>query len=544
MTSHELGTRRTISTALLFLTLTGQAWAQDVIAAPSSSEMVDALRDSFDAPDEQTRFESVSWIRSRTTPAAFQVLHRASRDPVPAIAFEGLMGLAEIAPEYELDGYQMRHLSPEARAELIRRASEQGLIGLPSLRSIAKDSSAQPAERAESLIAMQAQGDKPRPSLWLPLLGSTDQRVRLLAALSIVTDAPRIRSVAIAQDHATSIIRQSVRDASEGRISTVAQALADARRAPTDATADWCLALIGACVRGTSPEQQLVYEEALRTAIAVSPDRAQKHWQKLCSVSSPEDAAKLAGWALEAAIVRTNRGQAVPSWLADLPHRGDPTLTEFVSSASRAIEAMVQTTSPNRSPGPALVDVLMTGGPAARAMATSALLALDEHSRAPAIASFFERVDGTDIESEHVLSLARDLASIDPISAQVALERANPESLAARCLVLAGAWSPSCREGSSLGLLRSLWLAEREIEGARSVDRSLLAARLELITDQPDSYSGAIRAEAAWLALVLRDQTSEAMAFLPILSPVYDSNLSLELEQADSLLQWAQMPYP
>ncbi len=65
------------------------------------------------------------------------------------------------------------------------------------------------------------------------------------AALSIVTDTPRIRSVAIAQDHATSIARQSVRDASSARISTVIghwPTLAGLRlRPPTGA------ALLGAC---------------------------------------------------------------------------------------------------------------------------------------------------------------------------------------------------------------------------------------------------------------------------------------------------------
>ena len=186
----------------------------------------------------------------------------------------------------------------------------------------------------------------------------------------------------------------------------------------------------------------------------------------------------------------------------------------------------------------------MTGGPAARRLCTEAILGLNEHDRAPVIVSLIDRAGNATFESEHVMALARDLAAIDPISAQVAIGRANPESVVARCLVLSGVWSPSCREGSSLGLLRSLWLAERETEGARSIERSALAERLELITDSPDAFSGAIRAEAAWLALVLRDQTSEAMAYLPVLSPVYDCDLSLELEQADSLMQWAQMPYP
>ncbi|MCA9274222.1 MAG: hypothetical protein KDA31_14390 [Phycisphaerales bacterium] len=534
-----MGTHRVILSALL-ITLAGSVRAQNVIAAPSSGGMIDVMRETYDAADEQTRFESVSWIRSRTTPAAFQVLRRASRDPSPAIAFEGLMGLAEIAPEYELDSYQMRHLPGEARAELVRRASEQGLIGLPTLRSIAMDSSAEPIERAEALIAMRATGERTKPALWLPMIGATDEHVRLLAALAIVTDAPRVRSVAIAQDHATSIIRKSVRDAADGRISTVISTLTDARRAPTDATADWCLALVGACAKGNKPEHRLVVEEALRTALIAAPERAQNHWHRLCESSHPDDAVKLASWALDAALSLSAHNEPVPGWLADLPHRTEPDSTEFVSSVSRAIEAL----SANRPAGPAIVDVAMTGGPAARRLCTEAILGLNEHDRAPVIVSLIDRAGNATFESEHVMALARDLAAIDPISAQVAIGRANPESVVARCLVLSGVWSPSCREGSSLGLLRSLWLAERETEGARSIERSALAERLELITDSPDAFSGAIRAEAAWLALVLRDQTSEAMAYLPVLSPVYDGDLSLELEQADSLMQWAQMPYP
>lgn len=523
--------------------LAGQACAQQVMAAPPSEPMVDVMRDSFDASDHQTRFESVRWLRMRTTPAAFQVLRRASRDPVPAIAFEGLLGLAEIAPEYELDGYQMRHLPADARAELVRRASEQRLIGLHALQSIAMDSSAEPAERAEALMAMHALGEKPKPSLWLPMLGADDERVRLLAALAVVTDAPRIRSVAVAQEHATSIVRQSVRDASKGQISVVVDVLADARRATTDATANWCLALIGACGKESSPGHRLVIEEALRTALAVAPEHpgVQTCWRQLCESSKPENAAMLASWAFEAAASLNARGERVPAWLAQLPHRADPQATEFVSSVSRAIEAMATT---EKSAGPALADVMMTGGPTARTIATDAILALPEHERGTIAASVLTRVAGSELESEHVMSLARDLATIDPISAQVVLERAESDGVVARCLVLAGVWSASCRDDSSLGLLRALWLAEREIEGARSQERSTLADRLELIIDRPGAFSAAIRAEAAWLALVLRDQTSEAMAYLPLLSTVYDGDLSLEVEQADSLLQWAQMPYP
>jgi len=526
---------------VLALALAGPACAQDVLNVPASGDLVDVLRDSFDAPDAQTRYESVRWIRTRTTPAAFQVLRRASRDPIPAIAFEGLMGLAQIAPEYELESYQMRHLPAEARAELIRRASGEHLIGLPSLRAIATDSSADPLERTEALLAMQAMGETPRPSLWLPMLGALDERVRLHAALAIVTETPRIRAVAVAQEHATNIVRQSVRDASKGKLSAVVDVLTEARSAPSASTGDWCLALIASCAKAETPEQRLVAEEALRTLLTIAPETAHPYWKKLCGFTQPEDARKVAFWALEAAGSLWAHGEPVPAWLAELPHRADPKATEFVSSASRAIAAMTQM---DHSPGSALADVVMTGGPSVRTLGVRLILDLPEHDRSLAIASLLARATGSDLESEHILDLTRDLASIDPVSAQVTLQGSHPDSVVARCLVLAGVWSPSCREDSALGLLRALYEAEQEIEGARSRDRSALAARMELILDRPEAFSAAIRAEAAWLAIVLRDQSSEAMAMLPMLSPVYDGDLSLELEQADSLLQWAQMPYP
>lgn len=526
---------------VLALALTGPACAQDVLNVPASGNLVDVLRDSFDAPDAQTRYESVCWIRSRTTPAAFQVLRRASRDPVPAIAFEGLMGLAQIAREYELESYQMRHLPAEARAELIRRASTQELIGLPSLRAIATDSSAEPLERTEALLAMRAMGETPRPSLWLPMLGATDERVRLHAALAIVTETPRIRAVAVAQEHATNIVRQSVRDASKGKVSAVVDVLTEARRAPSASTGDWCLALISSCAKGETPEQRIVAQEALRTLITIAPSTAHPYWKKLTGFAAPEDASKVAYWALEAAATLHSRGVPIPAWLAELPHRADPKATEFVSSASRAIAAMAQT---DHSPSAALADVVMTGGPAARSLGVRQILDLPEHDRSPAIAALLTRAAGSALESEYVMELARDLASIDPIAAQVTLETADPDSVVGRCLILAGVWSPACRDDSSLGLLRALYEAEQEIEGARTRDRSALAAQMELIIERPEAFSAAIRAEAAWLAIVLRDQSSEAMAMLPTLSPVYDGDLSLELEQADSLLQWAQMPYP
>lgn len=518
MTSPEVGLLRIIPWGVAALVLAPVCLAQTVIEAPPSAPMVDVLRETYDAPDPRTRLESVRWLRARTTPAAFQILRRATRDPVPEIAFEGLMGLAEIAPEYELDGYQMRHLDPASRARLIRIASAQGLMSLASLRAIAMDSSADAGERAEALLAMRALGEEPRPSLWLPMLGAQDQRVRLLAALSVITDAPRIRSVAVAQEHAASIVRFSVRDVAAGRVDAVLGALEDARRAPTDATADWCLALLGACeTSGAGERSSEVSRGALRTLLAADPHRAgvRERWLGLRASATTEDSRELSLWALETAVALDARGVQIPAWLGELP-----------------------------TTGPEIVRVIAEGGAEARAIGVRLVLGLPASDRGMAIVSILERAEEMDLEADLAQTLARELAVSDPIAARALLEREGAESPLAWRLVLEGVWSEAVPSGSGLELARAVHLAEREIEGARSAERSALADQLDLVAEAPAGFDAALRAEAAWLALVLRDQTSEAMAYLPLLSPVYDADLSLELEHADSLWLWAQMPYP
>lgn len=543
VTSPVVGFWRFSLACVLALGCAPRLCAQTVIEAPPSEPMVDQLRDSFDAPDARTRYESVRWLRLRTTPAAFQVLRRATRDPVPAIAFEGLMGLAEIAPEYELDGYQMRHLDAQSRVRLIRVASGQGLMSLASLRAIALDSSAEASERGEALLAMRALGEEPRPSMWLAMLGARDERVRLLAAVSVITKEPRIRAVAVAQEHAMSIVRASVRDASSGRIESVVGVLGDLRLAPTEATGDWCLALLSACEDGSTPERSLVAREAIRTLIVAQPTHpeARQRWLKLCAQAEPEEAPILASWALSAAATLDNRGANVPSWLATLPTNAAPGSAPFIASVSRAIEAWQGDPA---AFGAALVGVVASGGPEGRAMGVRLVLGLPEQERGRAMVSILEQSDSIGLEAEWQLRLSRELASQDPIGAEKLLERSAPESVLAISLALEGVWTPSMPESSTLALARAVHHAEREIEGARTLDRSKLASQMELVIADTEVFHPALRGEAAWLALVLRDQSSEAMARLPLLSPVYDADLSLELEHADSLLQWAQMPYP
>ncbi len=116
------------------------------------------MRETFDATDEQTRFEHQLDPLTHHARSLSGAPPRSR--PVPAIAFEGLLGLAEIAPEYELDGYQMRHLPGPGRT---CQTSSRAGIDRALAPAIAMDSSAEHAERTER-PAMQL-GRAPRPAL-------------------------------------------------------------------------------------------------------------------------------------------------------------------------------------------------------------------------------------------------------------------------------------------------------------------------------------------------------------------------------------------
>lgn len=247
-TSYLVGKYRYISGCVVALALSAPiAWAQQVVFVPSCEPLVHVLESSYSSSDPREREDAIAWLRERRTPAAFQVLYRAKSDPSPAVRAQSLLGLAEIASECSLDSFQMRHLEPDERADLITLGSESGLIDLHALRSIAMDSSAGNAERASALIELMKLGEQVDAESWLPLLGSDDESIQMLAALSVMTPAPKTRPVAVAQDHATSILRKGVRDASEGRIASVVQTLAIAREVPTVHLSHWAAALLKAC---------------------------------------------------------------------------------------------------------------------------------------------------------------------------------------------------------------------------------------------------------------------------------------------------------
>lgn len=500
------------------------------MAAPACEALVDELRVSYDAPDAEARLSHVRWLRGRWTPAAFQVLRRASRDPDPRVAFEGLMGLAEIAPEYELDGFQMRHLSPVDRAELIRLASEAGLMSRVSLRGIAMDSGAEDAERAEALLALRAAGEAPLPVLWLPLLGAREERVRLLAAVMVLTESPGERRVAVAQDHARSIVRGAVREASRGRSGAAERVLADLRRARAEAGAEWAHALMS--VPTVSPGAEGLRGEAVRTLVALDPGHpgARVAWAELCR--SHEGSEDLGIWGLELAWALAQRGERVPGWLE----------AGIAEGAAHRVLAGLRTGSAEL--GGALGELIADGNAGERAIGMRVLMGLPEHQRTGAIAGLVRRDGAGELEAALVGRLTRELAALDPIGSQAIARGVDTDPGVRAGLVLAGVWPSGWSEDTELGLLRAVVLAEREVEGAFTADRAELAERLDDVFGRPGAFPAELRAEAAWLALVLRDQGSLAMAHLMGQSPVYDADLSLEVERADSLLQWAQMPYP
>ncbi|MFI4873201.1 MAG: hypothetical protein ACIARQ_15420 [Phycisphaerales bacterium JB061] len=509
--------------------------------------MVRVLKDSYCSPDDLTRARSISWLRERTTPAAFQVLYRAKNDPTEIVRAEAMLGLSEIAPEYRLDAFQMRNIEPTERAELIRRAADEGQIDEVSLRSIAADSSASGIERAQALQELSRLNAEVTKEAWVPLLGVDDDRTRLIAALAVVTTEPESRSVALAQDHAISLLRQGVVDASGGKISTVIDTLQAARRAPTEPLADWASALMNACKQLDTPEQHLVWREAMRTLLAVDPNKAglQLQWNRAWSQakSSPGDATTLAFWAFEAACAREGHGIQTPAWLVQSirgTSTGDGDLLSLIADCLEDL-SMGQALGAEQ-----LVAIIEAGGVRVRAHSFAMLTSLPSEARAPALVSLLTNANENKLDAWLVRSAADELAQIDLAAAASLLASAcesESEDLAI-AFVLAGVWSETAAQSQRLHLMRSLVEAEQLVEGPRSEHRADLADEMAQIAAEDSGFALPIRAEAAWLAMVLRDQTSEAMAHLPRRQNSLPSDLSPEGEHADSPLQWAQMQYP
>ena len=521
--------------------------AQDVVYVPSCEPMVRVLRSAYCSPDDRTRELSISWLRERSTPAAFQILYRAKGDTTAVVRAEAMLGLSEIAPEYQLDAFQMRNLEPTERAALIRRAADEGLIDAVSLRSIATDSSASGIERAQAMQELARLEQSVDTEDWVPLLGVDDERTQLLSALAVVTDNPESRAVALAQDHAIGLLRKSVVDASKGRISLVVSTLREARRAPTEPLADWAQAIMKACYDDTSPEQQLAKREAIRTLLLVAPQtkglRAQ--WLKLWNEAgnSSFDRATLAFWAFEAGCLRHDETLKAPAWLAETVRASDTSGDAFLAATAEGLASLA---AGQRCSDELLLSIIQTGGVRVRRHTLDLLIDRPGTSCAPTLVSLLTNAESDNLEPWLIRAAAGELAGRDPALAaeQLLSAHSRRDVNVAVALVLAGVWSSGLDDEPRLSLLRSLCDAERMVEGPRSEDRARLADELALIVDEAAGFALPIRAEAAWLAMVLRDQTSEAMAHLPRQPSSLPGDLSPKGEQADSLLQWAQMQYP
>lgn len=543
-TSYLVGRSRFILIGLAIALTTASRSSSQVVYVPSCKPLVRVLEGSYNSPDPIERAEVIAWLRERRTPAAFQVLYRAKNDPSPDVRAQSLMGLAEIAPECALDAFQLRHLLADERAVLITLASEEGLIDTHTLRAMAIDSSADASVRASALLELMKLGQPVEAEAWLPLLGSGDDTAQMLAALSIVTESPRTRPVALAQDLAMGQLRRGVRDASEGKISCIVETLRAARSAPTTPLSDWSAALLKACADRDTPERRLVWREALRTLLVIDPSRPamRSAWSLAFNEtkSDPGELAPLAFWALTGACVE--REEPFPTWIVEDLAQAGAEHEGFIAACAEAIVAL----SEGRACGPELLTRLAsTGGDAVKRHGVTLVSRLPRHERSRALALLMQSRGAAD-EPWFARHIARELNELDPITAQVRLieAHASGQHEIATALVLAGVWSDQLRTDSTLRLVRSLWLAEREIEGARSEARADLADELLLIVDETRGFSAPIRAEAAWLALVLRDQTSEALAHLPKTRDGSPDESSPRAAEADSLVQWAQMQYP
>jgi hypothetical protein len=509
--------------------------------------MVRVLKDSYCSPDARTREQSISWLRERTTPAAFQVLYRAKNDPTAVVRAEAMLGLSEIAPEYQLDAFQMRNIEPAERAELIQRAANEGQIDAVSLRSIATDSSASAIERAQAMQELSRLGIHVSAEAWVPLLGVDDERTQLVAALSVVTSVPLSRSVALAQDHAINALRKSVVDASTGNITAVIGALRSARRSPTQPLADWASALMNACSDLESPEQQLVWREAIRTLLIVDPTRPglEQQWNRAWTQAKHNsgDETTLTFWAFEAASIRQDETIQTPAWLVARIKDAGADEGSLRGLIAKNLESMSRGLGCDAD---LLVATIEAGSSRIREHTLEILFALPKDRCSPALVSLLEKAEISKLEPWFVRAVARELAVLDLDMAKTQLNAANTrgDEDIAIAFVLAGVWSNQVSQNRRLSWMRSLCEAERMIEGPRSQDRARLADELADIADKAGGFSLPIRAEAAWLAIMLRDQTSEAIAHLPRRQNSLPGDLSPEGEQADSPLQWAQMQYP
>lgn len=481
---------------------------------------------------------TIAWLRSRRISAGFHLLSRAKSDPSPRVRAEALLGLAEIAPECAIDDFRLRTLPESERAQLIERAAGEGLMTPASLRTIARDGSASPRERTEALIALAAMGERVDPERWIPLLRAPSEDIRLIAALSVVSDTPATRSVALAQQFAMESLKLSVREASNGQIAEISRVLRMGRTAPSASYPDWCAALLSAC-RDRSPEHALIRREALGALLLAQPGRPgleRLMTSALAIASDPNaDRRMLAYWALKSAH-RYGAGDELKRLASTLARDARP--HGFLACAAVTIREIAEEGHPQAA---TLGSLARSGGELGFQLAVDLAMELPVDDRADALRALLPEAAGQSREAmrhrcaQELVRLGGGEASLD--------EAIGAGRDFAEALVLAGAWSPACEADDRLVLLRSLREAEGRVEGSRTAERAALADRLVLILEDA-GFDPTLRAEAAWLALVLRDQSSEALARLPRVprNPAQESRPGGH--EADSLGQWVQMPYP
>jgi len=526
----------------------GRAAAQDRLDQPPPTDrLVAVLTDSLFSPDSNTRLEAVTWLSDREIPSSAAILTRLSRDASPEVRHQALLGLARISPSHELSRFQIRTLSASQRAALVRESAGEGLIGVGLLESIGSDETAGARERAEALLALESIEKTPPPiDRWVALIGSDVDAVRLLAALMTVSQSPDSanRSAMVARDFAQAELQHAVELAARGDVAPVIETLHLACRSSPAAISAWCGEIISTCDPEGSPAVRLVRREALRARLRCDPgfDGAEAIWRSLWTRASGRDEieARLSRWSMEIAFDTHRVGRPIPAWLlGPITNQGRGIESRLAAEAIRAL------TNENDHLPRALADLVRSSDPAMADLAWSAVESLPEPMRVQAYRIIIETADAG-LSDDRLQLAARGLQRCDPVGAQLCL--ANVQGSARQqvdtAYVLAGADVGRGISNDRLELLAALCRAEAAVSGEPTADRLELASVLSVLALDGGRFDMPIRAEAAWLAMVLRDQGSEALAHLPRRRPASDKEFRQEPSDADRLSPLAQMQYP
>ncbi|HED52927.1 MAG TPA: HEAT repeat domain-containing protein [Phycisphaerales bacterium] len=524
----------------------GRASAQGRIDQPPSTDrLVEVMRSSLFSADAEERLEAVSWLSSRRLPSALAILNRLSHDPSPDVRHQAVLGLARISPDHVLGRFQIRTMSDSQRAELVRRAAGEGLIGIGRLESMASDETAGALERVEALLALQTLDPSRVPiDRWVALIGCDVDAVRLLAALMTISHQSdsMTRSVLVAHDFARAELDEAVRSAARGEISAVIEALHLAGRAHPAALPDWADAIIRACDPEGSPAVRLVRREALRARLRCDPafSGSREIWNALWVEAgrNREAEARLSRWTLEIVTDARRQHRRIPLWIPDAIERhGQYDQSRLAAKVARAgVDPSFDLLQP-------LARLVNDADAAMAGLAWSAVLALPESQRMRAMQVVIQSV-GPGLPDARLRFAVRALLMGDPVGAQICLAHVTPfaRDRVEAAYALAGAGIGQRGSDERLELLAALCRAESAIAGEPTAERLELASVLEVLALDHRRFGLPIRAEAAWLAMVLRDQGSEALAHLPRVRQAEE--FRPEPVGADRLSPWAQMQYP